>query len=77
MARLTPAQEAALSERFDRNVAQARVTGRKSSEYFLDKCGAEAGDTYEAPVEEPAPAAPRSPWVVLLGDSWLGRLLRR
>ena len=77
MTRLTAAQVKALRDRFDRNMAQARVSGEKPSDYFLDKCGAEAGDTYEAPVDEPAPAAPRSPWVVLLGDSWLGRLLRR
>lgn len=76
MTQLTAAQEKALRERFDRDVAQARVSGEKPSDYFLDKCGAEAGDTYEAPAEEQELAAPRSPWAALFGDSWLGRLIR-
>ena len=73
----TAAQEDALRDRFDRDVAQARVSGEKPSDYFLDKCGAEAGDTYEAPAEGPELAAPRSPWAVLLGNTWLGRFIRR
>lgn len=76
MTQLTAAQEDALRDRFDRDVVQACVSGEKPSDYFLDKCGAEAGDTYEAPVEGPV-IAPRSPWAVLLGNTWLGRFIRR
>lgn len=75
MTRLTAAQEQSLRDRFDRDVAEARVGGRKSSEYFLDKCGAEAGATYEKPADEPELAGTRSPWAVLFGNSWLGRLI--
>lgn len=77
MTQLTVAQEDALRDRFNRDVAQAHVSGERPSDYFLDKCGAEAGDTYEAPAEGPELATPRSPWAVLLGDSWLGRFIRR
>ena len=75
MTQLTAAQESALRDRFDRDVAEARVSGEKPSDYFLDKCGAEAGDTYEVPADEPEQASSRSPWAVLFGDSWLGRLI--
>lgn len=76
MTRLTDAQQKALRERFDRDVEYARVHGKVSSEYFLDKCGAEAGDTREAQAKEKSPQPARSPWMALLDQTWLERLLR-
>lgn len=37
----------ALVAQLDREVARARATGREPSEYFLNKCSAEAGDGFE------------------------------
>lgn len=37
-----------LRSRFERNLALARQGGNPSSEYFLDKCGSEAGDMYDS-----------------------------
>lgn len=76
MSKLTAEQRSSLHERFERNAAAARVAGTPSSEYFLDKCGAEAGDTYELPQYGRAEQPARSPWAVLFGDSWIGRLLK-
>jgi hypothetical protein len=76
MTRLTEKQEEDLRSRFESNLSRARSGGNPSSEYFLDKCGAEAGDTYEVLANEPESVPTRSPLAVLLGDSWLGRLLR-
>ncbi len=76
MSQLTAEQRRLLSDRFDRNAAAARVGGKPSSEYFLDKCGAEAGDTYEPQQSGRTEQDVRSPWHVLLGDSWIGRLLK-
>ena len=67
----------ALLDRFARAREDARVNGQEASDYFLDKCGAEAGDTYEpSEVHPSAPQPARNPWAVLFGDSWLGRLLK-
>lgn len=76
MSQLTAEQRRLLSERFDRHAAAARVGGKPSSEYFLDKCGAEAGDTYEPQQHGRIEQTARSPWSVLLEDSWVGRLLK-
>lgn len=76
MSQLTAEQRRLLGDRFDRNAEAARVGGMPSSKYFLDKCSAESGDTYEAPEQVRAEQGFRSPWSVLLEGSWLGRLLR-
>lgn len=47
----TAEKERLLRDRFEANVAAARLGGTPSSDYFLDKCGSEAGDTLE--VREP------------------------
>lgn len=47
MSAITPEQRRLLGERFEASVAAARLGGTPSSDYFLDKCGAEAGDTRE------------------------------
>jgi hypothetical protein len=63
-------------ERLHRAMDDACVNGEDSSEYFLDKCGAEAGDVYEPVDEKVSDVRPtRSPWAVIFGDSWLGRLI--
>lgn len=69
--------ETALIGRMDRAMADARANGREPSEYFLEKCDAEAGRAVKSEgAEPPAAVAARSPWALLFGKSWLGRLIR-
>jgi hypothetical protein len=58
------AEQQALVERMDRARADARINGREPSEYFLDKCGAEAGDCGEED-EAPDLRPPRSAWALI------------
>ena len=62
----------ALVERMDLAMADASVNGKESSEYFLDKCDAEAGRaSCEASEIKPA----QSPWKILFSGTWIGRLI--
>lgn len=71
------AEKASVLDRLNRAREDARVNGTESSEYFMDKCGAEAGDYFEpAVIAQPAePRQRRSHWAVLIEGSWLERLL--
>lgn len=57
MSSITPEQRRLLGDRFEVSVAAARLGGTPSSDYFLDKCGSEAGDTLE--VREPGEQDPQ------------------
>lgn len=65
-----------LSDYFEQNTAGARVGGKPSSEYFLDKCGSEAGASRESQQDEVPEQAARSPWRILFDGSWLERLFK-
>lgn len=53
-------KQLALVAQLDREVARARATGREPSEYFLDKCSAEAGDGFES-----GKASKARPWTTM------------
>ena len=58
---------AALIERLDCEMAAARAAGRPGSDYFLDKCGAVAGDFARDEDEGIEERKPGSPWSTHLG----------
>jgi len=66
-------KQKALVAQLDQAVASARVTGHMPSEYFLDKCSAEAGDTSE-PRKATKVRPARTPWAVLVDSTWFARL---
>ena len=48
------AEKASVLDRLNQAREDARVNGTESSEYFMDKCGAEAGDYLEpADIDKP------------------------
>ena len=60
------AERVALLERFARASADARRNGREPTAYFLDKCGAEAGDFgTEEEEKAPDPRPRRSAWTLI------------
>lgn len=71
------AENARVLDRLNRAREDARINGVESSEYFLDKCGAEAGDFFEPAVttRSSEPVQKRSHWAVLFEGSWIERLL--
>lgn len=71
------AENASVLDRLNRARELARVNGTESSDYFMDKCGAEAGDFFESVVvtRPSEPAQKRSYWAILFEGSWIERLL--